>query len=536
MKEKNSQNLSSKKTLAKLKKTSLCLFQLVMIIWNFSIFITIANVAVTFSRTKIKFDAVIQNVESEPILNIKGVKTSKCPDGYTTLLKLRWPGTKKFCNCSYKGDPYSYKLGECSDRDKKNNCRDTPAIKTIGMETLHKKHIICAKRLKNQSMFKNSDSMLDDGTCKPGTKLCGATFKNPQYGICIPDSEPNCPITEVAISKKNPNPKIFTKNENFDGENQIWMTSEGKNGVLADFLIGEQAICTELENVPRTNRKIGYPSYMMKDFTNYCDLSRLVINPRLKSLGPESQIELSNLLDWNNVPRDKLPGYPKPSSIFELFPQKFLPFEPRCRKNLANIVIGKRRALLMTGALLWFSILVFLSTIVVGITIPCIKIRILLCGPKKLSHWNYKLIENLIWLKWGMKLPQFPLFLLCIYLSWSVKIHYKKLATGECLAFDPGNQFQEMQEGVEKQIFKRNLKAFFMFFLLLIYDFGLFWYMKNKKKDGERMTVEDDLELDFDTDEGFLKSNLQSDFEVFNNFLFLGRWEGRNWYRRGNRC
>lgn len=248
-----------------------------------------SNAYKAFDQAYFPFESIKTSWSKEFIVDIvqKAQAGAACPANYQPALNYKWPGSVEGCDCSKStiSDKGVYKVG-CSQTQKDAGCAISKAVEpknlTKWRDSKLTSEYLCVKRMPNLSMnttIFNAD--IKNRACLKGYKVCPPPSDEPlkdEFGrrVCIPESEPECPISQLKIApcgKAPDNTGCYNrlKEVQIDGGQCIHLSNHCGNYALTDLVIGEEGVCRHENDEQIGANHTDYP--LLRSQRTRCDNS-----------------------------------------------------------------------------------------------------------------------------------------------------------------------------------------------------------------------------------------------------------------------
>lgn len=242
-----------------------------------------------FDQAYFPFESIKTSWSKEFIVDIeqKPQGLAACSANYVPALSYKWPGSVDGCDCSKSTgtDKGIYKI-PCTGAQNGTGCATSKAVEPKNLnkwrDSKATTEFLCVKRMPNLSM--NTTIFFADiknRTCMKGYKVCPPPSDEPlkdEFGrrVCIPESEPDCPISQLKIApcgKEPDNTGCYSKLKkvSIDGSMCIHMSNHCGNFALTDLAIGEEGVCRHENDVQIGNNHTDYP--LLRSQRSRCDNS-----------------------------------------------------------------------------------------------------------------------------------------------------------------------------------------------------------------------------------------------------------------------
>lgn len=268
-----------------------------------------SNAYKAFDQAYFPFESIKTSWSKEFIVEIqqKADAAAACPPNFQPALNYKWPGSLEGCDCSKStaANKGIFKV-KCTPEQKTAGCADSVATEpknlTKWRDSKANKEFLCVKRMPNLSMNTTIyKADIKSRSCVKGYKVCPPPSDEPlkdEFGrrVCIPESEPECPISQVKIApcgKAPDNTSCFTKIKEvpIDGGLCIHLSNHCGTYPLTDLVIGEEGVCRH-----EKDEQIG---------TNHTDYA-LLRSQRTKCDASENSVKVDaipqkDILDRNGI-------------------------------------------------------------------------------------------------------------------------------------------------------------------------------------------------------------------------------------------
>ncbi|KAA0157691.1 hypothetical protein FNF29_00266 [Cafeteria roenbergensis] len=188
-----------------------------------------------------------------------------CPRSHPELLSaLYWGGVAAGpCACPagayakvYGNGPYPMESSpqKCNGSQLNGGCRNDRPLEFDFLPVWTEQTVICGKRggeplIQEVSPFKSRPTPSATGECPDGYRLCGDPSSLSE-AICFPESEPQCPYTQLlSVAKSDYNASAFPNATLVSSGDQwlVWSRNPGSLPVV-DFTVGFRTLCIGEEN------------------------------------------------------------------------------------------------------------------------------------------------------------------------------------------------------------------------------------------------------------------------------------------------
>lgn len=388
-------------------------------------------------------------------------------------------------------------VGKCNKRQRDAGCIQSEAQEPKKLDRYFKEVKICVKRA-NFNFANFVKKMKTGGECHQGFKLCPSKSVKDSDGarildsaMCIPESEKECPITDIVFGEKNPKEDCFDSKIQIGSKNYLYLSRKCGRGPISDLKIGESAICRKEEKFYKEETHALHP--LLINHPEDCG-----INPNAFSITSRSQKEILSL---NKVPTDQIQGYEDniENFFYNLFKVYYTKWKPEHRTDLGLAAVyshGKIFRTMKTYHLIAIIYLLIAGIVVAGI-IP-INLFFKFIDEKKrlkeMEDWQQLIIFVG---KWFFKLFQFPLMIILTYYTWSL---VKKFERYDDASFSDRHENKRMAaigQDLRNSILDYDYYALIFTGIALVVDLaiGAVWfYSKSVKKEREDKLI-GELEL-----------------------------------------
>ena len=227
------------------------IYLLIMVIYAIYGMVMAILAYIEFSDITAGFGNIIDNWRQDVVTNVQTISDSSCPSNFEPLETFIWPGIAQGCDCTVESGANQTSLknfnltsslekGKCDSNQTKVGCRDVSSISRKTLSLWKDGRQTCIQREKGIDFIEQAENMQDNGECRSGGKLCGASPSDPKFGVCI-DSSKECPYTKFVVDSSNPDTDMYEEIGLFHTGFNLYATRQTNTSVLAEFRISSES-------------------------------------------------------------------------------------------------------------------------------------------------------------------------------------------------------------------------------------------------------------------------------------------------------
>ena len=383
-------------------------------------------------------------------------------------------GTVEGCYCyrsdSDRGVSSGLHSHSCSYNETYVGCVDVDQIPRTSLPIWNDKNERLHFKFTDDSSFVDlHKNMLEDGSCKSGTKKCGDP-SSISTGICVPNSWSECPVSDIAIGNSNPNPAVFTNTIQFTNYNVYFSTGAQSNPV-ADLSIGENIICEDPVRAGLTPGRSSYTLYRAS--TSNCKE-----DTRWRRL---DAIAEPLLFDNNAIPyRRLIQFYTSNSYLWYRFFRRVIQWKPVCLNEVEKM---NSLADELTSTKNYNLFLTILTCIILGVTI-LIHAAILRALYKRTA-----LDENAaLWMNVFvpcLNVVTIPLMALLVLKARPIYTYFFHIHQRQCSDAFTNDYLDGLHKTIKNDVYLMNMACLVLTLLTMMYDASELYFRRRRASPGD---------------------------------------------------
>jgi len=418
------------------------------------------------------YTGIIDNWNKDQIGGIyTSMNFSTAGNEYKGVWSGIYKGTVAGCDCPYSDSEKGVKRGlhrnACSTNETECSCVDISQISPIPVKNWVNQDMTFLKFIGSSSFSALHDNMNSDGSCKSGFKRCGNPNSISQ-GLCVPESWPECPITDISIGQTNPNPDYFTESANFLTYSIFYTRSPAQNPI-PNLDAGEYVMC---ENPQRAGLTPGRRPYVLyRPSTDNCKTDTRYT--ALDDMGEQ------DMLIYNQFPYQYLPQfYTSNQYRWKRFFRRVIEWRPACLDEV--IELNRLDGDIQGTESFCFAVTVISYILIVGKIVT--DIYELVYVLKNMA--DDRRVRIAIWIRVGLNAVVLPLLAIIVSKSSPLNNYFSVLITRKCSDDYTNDYFDGLHETMKYDVYMLNLMALSIGLLTLALDiYDQFITMIKKRQD-----------------------------------------------------